>query len=271
MQQLQEESHSTNFDYRNGSPHLKHWHLYNTLVSRLRIVLLQTANTVVKPALLDVGAGEGSFVEPVLAAGYEVMAVEMSRPAINTLKARYGQNQAFRVELDPDGYLTALGTEKFGVILYTSVLHHIPDYATAVQNAVNHHLEQGGSFVSFQDPLLYSSVPNTTRLVSKIAYLWWRLKQGNLIRGFRTTIRRLRGVYDENNPSDMSEYHVIRNGVDQVLLTESLSNIFKEVELITYWSTQSSLWQWIGERLRLTNTFGIVASGFRGEKQSTTS
>lgn len=264
MQRIQEESYPSGFNYREGSPHLKHWHLFDTMVRRLRAVLADTAQRQIASTLLDVGAGEGTFVEPVLASGFSVTALEMSRPAIATMNDRYGGNPGFRAHFDEDGSLSVLGEQRFGVILYTSVLHHIPDYISALETAIGRHLQPGGSLVSFQDPLLYSSVSTFTRFVIQIAYFWWRLGQGKYRRGLMARQRRLRGVYDEENISDMSEYHVVRDGVDQDAIVALLTARFDEVSLLKYWSTQSQFWQGVGERLHLNSTFAIVASGFRG-------
>jgi hypothetical protein len=107
-------------------------------------------------------------------------------------------------------------------------------------------------------------VSTFTRRVSQVNYFSWRLTQGKYRQGFQTRLRRLRGVFDEENPSDMTEYHATRDGVDQDAIVAMLTPRFEEVSLLMYWSAQAGLWQRFGERLRLKNTFGVVATGYRG-------
>jgi SAM-dependent methyltransferase len=259
MRELQESAHFYGHDYRAGSPHLLHWHLYDRLVNELRAVLSALREESLPWSVLDVGAGHGSFTEPLLAYGCTVTASEMSRASLDVLQARYGSNPRFSAVLDQDGSLRSLGDQQFGLVVCASVLHHIPDYEAAIDVAASH-LLPGGALVTFQDPLWYPSLGRTNSLLSRVAYMWWRLRQGNYARGLLTRLRRVRGVYDERNPSDMVEYHVVRRGVDQESLRSALSARFRRVTVFRYWSTQSSTWQRIGEALRAENTFGIVAT-----------
>jgi SAM-dependent methyltransferase len=266
MQRLQEAAHAQGYDYFAGSPHLKHRRLYEALVARLRVALRSTTERGLPPTMLEIGAGHGGFVEPVLASGWRVTATEMSRPTIAALQERYGTNPNFTAAFDADGSLAALVGRRFSLILCASVLHHIPDYLETIETAIIRHLEPGGAFVSFQDPLWYPSLARGTHLLSRAAYLWWRLGQGNYVRGVGTRLRRLRGVYDEANPSDMVEYHVVRRGVDQRRIVERLATRFERVSLIPYWSTPSDLWQRAGSASGLKNTFAVVALGCRGHE-----
>ena len=214
--------------------------------------------------ILEVGAGHGGFTEHVLAQGFMVVATEMSGPSVQSLQTRFGMNPSFQVLADPDGSLNVLGGRKLSGILYASVLHHIPDYQSAVRLACMRHLREGGMVVSIQDPLWYPTSGRLTRVAARAAYYWWRLGQGGYMRGLGTITRRVRGVFDESNPSDMVEYHVVRRGVNQHALEGQLAPEFESVFLTAYWSTQSSLWQHLGELCGLRNTFALVAVGYRG-------
>lgn len=254
---------SRDHDYRQ-SPHAKHLHLYEKLLSELRSAMRNTADRGLQEALLEVGAGQGIFVEPALAYGYDVTASEMSRPAVERMQDRYGQNASFEAVFDPDGDLTPLAGRRYSVIFYASVLHHIPDYLKAIDQAVSRHLAPGGALVTFQDPLWYPGLDRGVRALSEASYLAWRLSHGNYVRGVRTRVRRLRGGYDEGEPSDTVEYHVVRQGVNQERIVESLAERFEDVTLGPYWSTPWTLGQWLGERLGIHNTFCLVALGHRG-------
>ncbi|MFF1598853.1 hypothetical protein ACFVYV_15335 [Streptomyces mirabilis] len=77
--------------------------------------------------------------------------------------------------------------------------------------------------------------------------------------GLATRVRRLRGRYDETNEADMSEYHVVRQGVDEVTLQKLLEPAFHDVEVQCYRSTQSGALQALGERFGPATTFGLFA------------
>ena len=108
-----------------------------------------------------------------------------------------------------------------------------------------------------------------TRGVDRIAYFAWRLFQGRYGEGLRTRLRRVRGVYNAALTADIVEYHVVRQGVNEEDLRSALAADFEEVRLLTYWSTHSALWQWIGTRLGLVNTFGLIATGYNGRGHGT--
>lgn len=259
VQHFQEETYAESWDYRAGSPHLVHRGLYDWLVSEVLGTLRAVRGQGLPPTVLEIGAGHGGYTEPVLAAGGQVTATEMSRPSLVHLQDRFGANSSFRGEFDPDGSLDVLGDQRFSVMLCASVLHHIPDYMMFVRRAVSRHLLEGGSFISIQDPLWYPGVPFLMRTADRVAYLSWRMTQGQYTTGARTLLRRIRGVYDETNPADMVEYHAVRSGVDQDRLRAMLAESFQAVRLGCYWSTPSGVFQRAGTWLGLQNTFMLVA------------
>jgi 2-polyprenyl-3-methyl-5-hydroxy-6-metoxy-1,4-benzoquinol methylase len=142
MRGLQESAHSAGHDYRAGSPHLRDRHLYRRLLGELQRVLTSLHGNNLPWSVLDIGAGHGSFAEPLLACGCTVTATEMSRPSVDSLRSRYGSNDRFSVALDEDGSLRSLGGQVFSLVLFASVLHHIPDYEAAITAAASR-LERG--------------------------------------------------------------------------------------------------------------------------------
>jgi SAM-dependent methyltransferase len=210
-------------------------------------------------SVLDVGAGHGSFTEPLLAYGCAVTATEMSAPSLEAIRATYGGNDRFSAVHDPDGTLGTLDGRTYGLVLFASVLHHIPDYRAAIDAAAAR-VAPGGAIVTLQDPLWYPTLGRADVLLSQVSYLWWRIGQGNYRRGVRARWRRVRGTFDETSPSDMLEYHVVRQGVNQDIVHDTLASQFKDVRLIRYWSTQSRVWQRLGDIAGATNTFASVAT-----------
>ncbi len=262
MQVLQEGAHGRGYDYRDGSPHLKHPRLYDRLADRIRAEVRQGHERGLPLDVLEIGAGDGAFVEPLLAVGAHVTATEMSRPAVDALTLRFGLNAAFDGVFDRSGDLEALRNRRFSVILYASVLHHIPDYVAAVKAAVADHLRPGGSLLAIQDPLWYPTLPRGVKTASDLMYLSWRVPRGDLTRGLASRVRRIRQDLHEDEPSDMVEYHVVRDGVDQDALRARLAPDFAHVEVESYWSAHAALWQTVGERVGLKNTFAIWATGY---------
>lgn len=260
MQELQELAYGKGHDYRIGAPHLKHPRLYDWFSHTLREGLRHVRGLDLPMTVLEVGAGDGAFVEPLLATGASVTGTEMSRSSIHMLKARFGSNPAFEAVFDPDGSLASLGDRRFAVILYASVLHHIPDYLTAVANACDRHLAPGGTLLTLQDPLWYASLPRGFHAASEATYLSWRLTRGDFLQGLASRVRRTRNDLRADEPGDMVEYHVVRDGVDQNSVERLLEPRFEQVTVTTYWSTQAAIWQSVGERLGLRNTFAVQAN-----------
>ena len=263
MQRLQELGYGPERDYRAGSPHLKHWRLYDRLTGVLRTAIAEVAERGEPLNVLEVGAGHGGYTEAALAAGASVTATEMSRHSLTRLEDRYRNNPGLRAVFDADGSLTPLGDERFSLVMCSSVLHHIPDYLSFLTGPMMRHLAPGGTFLSFQDPLWYPAVGTVTRKLDRWAHLAWRLGQGNLRQGLATFVRRQRGIYDDDNPHDMVEYHAVRQGCDHEAIRRLLEAHFEEVDMSTYWSTSSPLFQRIGDMMDHHNTFLIHARGRR--------
>ena len=144
IQPLQEFAYAPGYDYRNGAPHLKHPQLYDWLTASLRQEVRRLKTAGLPTDVLEIGAGDGAFVEPLRRPGATVRATEMSRPSIHMLCERFGMNPSFDVEFDPDGTMRGLGEKRYAMILYASVLHHIPDYLAALTTACDRHLLPGG-------------------------------------------------------------------------------------------------------------------------------
>lgn len=256
---FQESFYHSGVDYRQGSPHLAHRDLYDRLVGVLRQQVTEVSGRGLPLDVVEIGAGHGGFTEPMLAAGCRVTALEMSRPSVHRLNTLYAGNPLFRCLYTTDGSFDDLGHD-YSMAACVSVLHHIPDYLGALNDLISR-IRPGGAIAIFQEPLWYPRASGLALRVNRFGYLLWRIRQGNLRQGLATQTRRVRGVYDDSNPSDMIEYHVVRNGVDEEAVYELLGKQFETVNILRYWSNQSSLIQAAGERMCLDNTFGVIAMG----------
>ncbi len=254
---LQQSAHGEGHDYAAGSPHIRHHALRSTIVATLQDVVGEVLDARGSCRVREVGAGHGVFTDHLVAIGAQVEVTEMSAPSARVLHDRFRHNSRVQVVLDQDGGSTARGGP-VDIVVCLSVLHHIPDYLSAVRYYVEQ-IAPGGAFVSFQDPLWYARRSRLSRLVERVAYLMWRLTQGEFRRGLATVGRRLRGELDEMKISDMVEYHVVRAGVDEVALQELLRAHFAAVRLVTYWSTQADWIQALGSRFGPPTTFGLIA------------
>lgn len=250
-------------DYWSGSPHLKHRELNERLVRLIASEAERAGRRGLPLSILEIGGGGGGVTEQMLARGFEVTSTDMSRVSVESLAERFRHNDSFRGVHDETGTLEVLGAERFAVIVYSSVLHHIPDYIGAIRAAIERHLLPGGALVTLQDPLWYPRQSAFSRRASAGAFLSWRLAQGEIAQGIKTRVRRASQGLSETEESDAVEYHVVRDGVDELAIADALRPSFETVEITEYWSTQGAVQQRAGERLGLTNTFALRASNHK--------
>jgi SAM-dependent methyltransferase len=245
--------------YIDGAPHIKHASLRKLYGKLVLQVFDRAAQFTSVPRILDLGAGEGSVTLPFLELGAKVVAVDISSSQLDALKEKskiYGNMLEIRCE-DINDMLKG-NSEKFDIIVVNSFLHHIPNYLGLIKEAVTH-LSSYGQFFSFQDPLRYDSVGKFTLLFSNLAYFSWRVFKGDVIGGMRRKIRRVFGIYLEDSVHDNAEYHATRSGVDQNALCGLLEELGLESNIVSYFSTQSHIFQPIGTLLGIKNTFAIIA------------
>lgn len=249
----------TTREYIDGAPHIKHASL-RKLYGKLVVHIFDKATQYKKtPKILDLGAGEGSVTLPFLELGAKVVAVDISKNQLDKLKSKcenFGDMLEVRCEDINDTLKDKC--EKYDIIVFNSFLHHVPDYMGMIRETTKL-LTQNGQIFSFQDPLLYDSVGKRTMIFSTMAYFCWRVFKGDVIGGIRRRKRRSRGVYFKDSVHDNTEYHVTRNGVDQ----DAIHGLFEDQEfdcnIISYFSTQSRLFQHLGDRMSMKNTFALIA------------
>ena len=246
-------------EYIDGAPHIKHDSL-RKLYGKLVVQVFDNATRYTKiPKVLDLGAGEGSVTLPFLELGAKVVAVDISSSQLDTLKTKCN-NFGDMLEVRCEDIIDTLkdNSEKYDIIVVNSFLHHVPDYLGMIRESTMI-LNPHGQFFSFQDPLRYDSVGKATMNFSKLAYFSWRVFKGDVIGGLRRRIRRSRGIYLEDSVHDNAEYHVTRNGVDQ----DSIHVLFEDqgfdCNIVSYFSTQSRMFQPIGAMLSMENTFAVLA------------
>jgi SAM-dependent methyltransferase len=237
-----------------ASPHLTHmsvWTIYTRMVDRA-LADLQPG-----PSILDLGAGDGAASRPWIEAGAQLLAVDSSGEQLRLLRERYPAAVTFEADCIEFVQTT---NQTYDVVSHVSMLHHIPDYL-ALLKASARVVRSGGSLLTFQDPLRYDYLPRFHFLAAQALYIPWRLTEGDVLRGIGRRIRRSRGIYLAHDVDDQGEYHVQRNGVDSDAILTQLKRDFHRVELVIYFSSHARLSQWIGQRLRIRSTFGVIATG----------
>jgi SAM-dependent methyltransferase len=262
MTNIQETAYPEGFDYEVGSPHLKHSKLRFRIEASLEHEVAALRASTGRCRALEIGAGHGSFSSVLIRAGADLTITEMSRPSAAHLVRIFGDQSNVNVVADSDGRWAFETDQRFDLVVAISVLHHIRDYLGAVERYVEI-TDEGGSFLSWQDPAWYPRQSRASLIAARSAYFAWRLGQGNVSRGLATRMRRLRGILDDSNPSDMSEYHVVRNGLDEEALVTLLRTRYERADVVRYWSTQAGPFQYLGDRLGLEGTFGLAAIGRR--------
>lgn len=260
--EMQSQYYGVEVDYRHGSPHIQHHVLRDRLVSVLRHTLRGLGAKGLPLRVLEVGAGHGGYTEPTLAMGAQVTAVDMSMASVERLKEGFGLNDRLTCVHDAEGDLAGVGGG-YSLLLCASVLHHMPDYISFIRGA-QEHLMPGAAVLTIQDPLWYPRLNPGVHLATRAAYMAWRIPQGRLRSGTASFLRRLRGAYDESKSGDMVEYHVVRQGVDEIALKQTLLDNFEEVSILKYWSSQWVAAQNLGDRMGAANTFAAYATGLRG-------
>ena len=247
--------------YINGAPHLKHRSIAHAYTALVATAIERTGTDPHTLQVLELGAGNGLASTAWFERGAQLTAVDASESMLDDFKAKaseYGLTPN-TVVADVLEYLDST-QGLFNVVTHVSMLHHIPDYLELLKRSVAH-VNPGGCLLTFQDPLRYDRMPFGHHLIDRGSYFVWRLGQGNLKRGARTRWRRLRGVYSTTETVDFDEYHVVRNGVDSAAVVSLLKPSFEKVDMIKYWSTYDRSLQWMGERVGLMSSFGILASG----------
>lgn len=254
----QNEGHGEGHDYVKGSPHLRHDGLRSMIESKLQELVRESIAREGACQVLEIGAGHGTFTQFLLDAGATVTVTEASEASATILRKTYADQPAVKVFFDRTGESVFDGTPEYDAVVCASLLHHIPDYMDFVQRLA-HLVRPGGWFYSVQDPTYYPRRSRATHLFGRGTYYVWRLGQGHFRRGISTRVRHLRGIRSDTNPSDTIEYHVMREGVDELALAALLEDHFTDVELFTYWSTQSPLFQRMFAHAGLPTDFGLIA------------
>ena len=250
-------------EFVESSPHLKHGELSHLALNEARRIFEQLRRSNDCPTILDMGAGDGMLTLPFLEMGAAVTAADATNALLDVLAARAAKFKSRLTFAPGDIFETLDQCEKtgrrFDIVCASSFLHHIPDYLKLCRVSAGL-IRPGGVLFTFQDPLRYDTLGSGTHWFDRLSYFAWRVFQGNYVRGIKTRLRRLSGVYRDDLAADTAEYHVVRSGIDQESIRRLLEAEGFTCEIKKYWSTQSAIFQRLGSKLGLLNTFAIIAT-----------
>jgi SAM-dependent methyltransferase len=254
----QNEAHGEGHDYVKGSPHLRHASLRTMIEGHLRTLVRETIERKGSCRVLEVGAGHGTFTAFLLAAGATVTVTEASEASAAHLATQYAGRDDVEVFYDATGEDVFERGDHVDGVVCAALLHHIPDYVTFVRRLAGV-IDTDGWFYSTADPTYYPRRTRRAHLADRGTFYAWRLGQGNFKRGIATHIRRFKGEWSETEPSDLVEYHVVRDGVDELALEAELGQWFADVEVLPYWSTQSPFFQRLLAPANVGSDFCLIA------------
>ena len=208
----QDGAHAEQNDYVVGSPHLRHPELRHDIERRLAEIVADRIARTGACRAVEIGAGHGTFTQTLVDAGATVLVSEVSEASADHLRRTFAGDDRVEVLHDLTGEAVLAREDEWDLAVMISVLHHIPDYLRFL-TMLQERIAEDGAIFTAQDPLFYPRRSRSSHLASRGAYFTWRLAQGSYRRGLATRVRRLRGVYDDTAPSDLVEYHVMRQGV----------------------------------------------------------
>ena len=244
-------------EYALLAPHLCHQSIRSLYIKLVEYVFNAAASHSSPPRALDLGAGDGTATVPFLERGAKVLAVDISEKQLEQLREKCEKYGALLETRKEEMSVVLSEGKKFDIIVMNSVLHHIPDYMGLLK-LVSLSLSENGVFMSFQDPKWSPSISFKDAVLSNAAYFMWRVRRGEVLAGLWRRIRRMAGVYSDDSLYDNSEYHAVRDGVNQLEIRDQFVKAGLDCRIIEYCSFHSVLLQPIGERLKVRNTFAIL-------------
>ena len=122
---------------------------------------------------LDVGAGTGNLTGKLLQMGYKVTAIDISAEMCTILQKKYDaylRNNKLVIINSPIENLT-FDVGKFDLITCYSVLHHLPDYVTALRNLSGFLKKGGAMYIDHEaSPFYWKNEPSSIASFVKNMY-----------------------------------------------------------------------------------------------------
>ncbi|HUV42530.1 MAG TPA: methyltransferase domain-containing protein [Patescibacteria group bacterium] len=149
------------------------------------IDLILKSVSVNQPSVLDVGCGTGNLTLKFLKKGCYVTALDLSKKMLALLKKKTDKNKFLKmINQDIESFLKDT-FEKYDIISFSSVLHHLPDYRTVLEKSLDK-LKNGGVIYITHEPLGKNSPDSLlTRIISLVGRLIYKIRVFPLVKEIR--------------------------------------------------------------------------------------
>ena len=180
--------------------------------------------------IVDVGCGTGNLTIKLLERGFKnITCLDISKEMIHELKKKikkynHNHNITFIVS-DLDTFLTGKNNSKFGIILMGSVLHHLPDYISALKHLKEALSEDGCIYITHeslppQKPLIL------VNLLFKLDFLMYAVRYIILI-----AFRKLKYLKRDCRYSD---YHTGKNAINLFEVKKIFNDNIYKIKISKY-------------------------------------
>jgi len=218
------------------------------------------------PRCVGCGGGSGNLSLKMLEMGWDVTVVDVSPEMLDILdkKARIRGFAPKLIRSSIEDYLHS-SSEKYDVISFSSVLHHLYSYLTVVGLAADH-LEEGGIFYSSFDPVvsmhkpLQSIFESFDTACSKVFH-----DRSDFFPGIGRRLDKLVRGRDKTHgrriasPGDLAEYHAKKGVADGEIIDLLKTKGFDIVEHLRCPVARTWLTRLLNDRLRLMESSKIIA------------
>lgn len=211
------------------------------------------------PSVLDAGCGTGHLLLKFLNRNAVVTGVDISKEMLDELR-KYVSGSAKLITANADDFIKIQlkKNEKYDIISFSSVLHHLPDYLDTVTNACNLVNEGGVLYIIFEHPL---GVERKVNLMHRIWSFALSFADGKI---YRWGLKIKDVKHPDESCYEYADYHVWQGerGINQEKICHILKeNGFKIVQYKEYILRQNGIFALVDNMLKITppNIFSLIA------------
>ena len=215
-----------------------HDEIFNDLEqSRLHACLARAraaiATGAARPRALDFGCGSGNLTRHLLDLGFEVVAADVSQRFLDLVERRHEGEPVTTCRIDGAG-LGALGDAGFDLVATYSVLHHVPDYLTAVAEMARVTRPGGIVYIDHEHgPDYWRDDPAYREFLARARRFDWR--KFLVPHNYYGKLRRLLIDPKYSNEGDIHVWpddHIEWDGIDAVLAARGFEPLFADDYLV---------------------------------------
>ena len=211
-------------------------------------------------SVLDIGCGTGNLSLKFLKYGFSVTGVDISKEMLDILRSKTKNRSLKLVENDVDSFISKC-KEKYDVISFSSVLHHLPNYLETFENTTKILKENGIVYVIHE--------PKKQIYQKSSASLFWKIFTilNSLLSYILISRLRLKGVKIPHIDYTWSDYHS-KQGIDsQEIINYLRGNNFQILYYKEYNVRKSAILSIVDDKFnRSKSLFKLIAKKNGGEK-----